>query len=186
VSGTPQIELRDIAETDARAYLELLLRNRAFLRPFEPARSDSWFSLESVSADLARAVEDRRSDRGYAFGIWERDTNAIVGRVALSTVVRGAWQNANLGYFVDQARNARGYATFAVREALAFAFGWADLHRVQAAAMPRNAGSIRVLEKNGFRQEGMALEYLQIDGRWEDHLIHAITRDEWSRRTIGR
>ena len=186
MSETPPIELRDIAETDARAYRELLLRNRAFLRSFEPARPDSWFSLESVSAELARAVEDRRSDRGYTFGIWELETEAVVGRVALSTVVRGAWQNANLGYFVDQERNGRGYATFAVREALAFAFGWADLHRVQAAAMPRNAGSIRVLEKNGFRQEGLALEYLQIDGRWEDHLIHAITRDEWHPRTIGR
>jgi len=174
------IEIRELTEDDAAAYLDLVLRNRRFLQPFEPRRAESWFSLEGVRAELARSVEDRRMDWAFAFGIWERDTAELVGRVALSTVVRGAWQNANLGYFVAQDRGGRGYATLAVREALAFGFGWVELHRVQAAAMPRNLRSIRVLEKNGFRREGMAKDYLRIDGKWEDHLIYAITVEEWA------
>jgi ribosomal-protein-alanine N-acetyltransferase len=93
--------------------------------------------------------------------------------------VRGAWQNATLGYFVGEAWGGRGYASEAVRQAVEFAFNRIGLHRVQAAVMPRNVRSIRVVEKNGFRLEGMAERYLQIDGRWEDHLIYSITSDEW-------
>ena len=180
MSPEPPIELRDICEADATAYLALLLRNRPFLQPFEPLRSDSWFTADGVRTELARAAEDRRLDWAYPFGIWERSSGALVGRVALSTVVRGAWQNANVGYFVDERSNGRGYGTWAVREALAFAFGWADLHRVQAAVMPRNVRSIRVLEKNGFWQEGLARNYLRINGSWEDHLIFAVNAEEWA------
>ncbi len=60
-----------------------------------------------------------------------------------------------------------------------FAFLEAQLHRVQAAIMPHNVASIRVVEKNGFRPEGLAERYLEIDGRWEDHLIYALTREDW-------
>jgi ribosomal-protein-alanine N-acetyltransferase len=98
-------------------------------------------------------------------------------------VVRGAWQNANIGYFLDEARGGLGYATWAVREALAFAFGWANLHRVQAAIMPRNVRSIRVAEKTGFHKEGLAQRYLRINSVWEDHRIYAITSEEWP---VGR
>jgi [ribosomal protein S5]-alanine N-acetyltransferase len=107
-----------------------------------------------------------------------------VGRVSLSTVVRGAWQNANIGYFVDRERGGRGFATWAVRETLAFAFRWANLHRVQAAVMPRNVRSIKVVEKNGFNPEGLATRYLKIAGSWEDHQIHAITAEEWAERPM--
>jgi [ribosomal protein S5]-alanine N-acetyltransferase len=182
MSSELPIELREISAKDARAFHGLLVRNREFLKPWEPRRSESWFSLDGVSAELARAVEDRRLDWGYAFGIWERETGALVGRVSLSTVVRGAWQNANIGYFVDQDRGGRGYATIAVREALAFAFGLINLHRVQAAVMPRNVRSIRVVEKNGLRSEGLAVRYLKIAGTWEDHQIYAISAEEWSER----
>jgi ribosomal-protein-alanine N-acetyltransferase len=72
-------------------------------------------------------------------------------------------------------------ATQAVGMALRFAFGEAGLQRVQAAVMPRNAASIRVLEKNGFRREGFASRYLMINGVWEDHLVLAVTREEWPR-----
>ncbi len=127
---------------------------------------------------MQRATVDRDADAMYAFGIWEQGTEALVGRVALANIVRGAWQNATLGYFVGEAWGGRGYATEAVRQAVGFAFGEAGLHRIQAAVMPRNVRSIRVMEKNGFRLEGMAQRYLQIDGVWEDHLIYALTSDE--------
>jgi len=93
--------------------------------------------------------------------------------------VRAAWQNCTIGYFVDQSRNGRGYATEAVGLASGFAFGEGGLHRVQAAVMPRNAASIRVVEKNGYRFEGLARRYLQINGLWEDHNIYAMTAEEW-------
>jgi ribosomal-protein-alanine N-acetyltransferase len=104
----------------------------------------------------------------------------MVGTITLSMVVRAAWQNAMLGYWVARASGGRGYATAAAGQAVAFALGERELglHRVQAAVMPRNAASIRVLEKNGFRREGLAERYLRIAGRWEDHLLFALTAEE--------
>ncbi len=76
-------------------------------------------------------------------------------------------------------RQGQGLMTEGIRLALGFAFGAAGLHRVQAAIMPRNQASLRVVEKVGFRREGFAQRYLQIAGKWEDHLLFAITQEEW-------
>ena len=95
----------------------------------------------------------------------------------LNAVVRGVFQNAYLGYAVAEAANGRGYATQAVREATRIGFGELGLHRIQAAVIPRNAGSVRVLEKAGFRREGFAERYLLINGTWEDHILFAVTND---------
>ncbi len=153
------------------------MANREFLRPFEPSRPDWFFTLPGIRGELERADTDRAGDAMYAFGIWEGAAATLVGRIALSNIVRGAWQNATLGYFVGEAWGGRGYATEAVRQTVAFAFDRAGLHRVQAAVMPRNIRSIRVVEKNGFALEGLAKRYLQIDGKWEDHLIYSVTSD---------
>jgi [ribosomal protein S5]-alanine N-acetyltransferase len=172
------VVIRPTSLEDAPAFLEVLVANRDFLRPFEPVRPDWFFTLPGVRSELERADSDREADAMYAFGIWEQATGTLVGRVALSNVVRGAWQNATLGYFVGETWGGRGYATEAVRQTVVFAFDQARLHRVQAAVMPRNVRSIRVVEKNGFRLEGLAERYLQIDGRWEDHLIYSVTSDD--------
>lgn len=115
----------------------------------------------------------------YAFGVFLKESDELIGRVALSNVSRGAWQNATLGYYIDEAHNGHGYATEAVRLALQFAFGPAGLHRVQAAVLPRNVASRRVLEKAGFSREGRSTKYLQINGVWEDHETFAITLEDW-------
>jgi ribosomal-protein-alanine N-acetyltransferase len=108
-----------------------------------------------------------------------KSNDELVGRVALSNVSRGAWQNATLGYYIDEAHNHRGYATDAVRLALRFAFASAGLHRVQAAVLSRNVASRRVLEKAGFTREGRSTKYLQINGVWEDHEMFAVTAEDW-------
>jgi ribosomal-protein-alanine N-acetyltransferase len=114
------------------------------------------------------------------------DDARVLGRIALGGVLRGAFQNAYLGYWVDQDLQARGLATEAVRATTAFAFASIGLHRVQAAVMPSNVGSLRVLEKVGYRREGFAERYLCIAGRWEDHLLYAVTAEEWTNgRSVG-
>jgi ribosomal-protein-alanine N-acetyltransferase len=173
------IALRRLVADDAAALLELRLRNREFFAPFEPVRDPSFFTLPGQA--LALADEAGRWERGdaYGFGITERDDDAVLlGWVILSNVVRGAWQNATIGYAVDEAANGRGVATEAVGLAVGFAFEYADLHRVQAAVLPRNVRSTRVLAKNGFRREGRSRYYLQIAGVWADHDIYAITRED--------
>jgi ribosomal-protein-alanine N-acetyltransferase len=171
--------LRELTPDDADALLDLRLRNQEFLRPLEPIRPKDIFTLQGQAEDIEASIRERRAAIGYVFGIFEGQGGDLVGRIGVRNVVRGAWQNATLGYYVDEGHGGRGYCTEAVRLATAFAFGAGGLHRVQAAIMPRNAASIRVVQKNGYRLEGRAERYLQINGVWEDHDIFAITREEW-------
>jgi [ribosomal protein S5]-alanine N-acetyltransferase len=173
------VTITPVGASYAPALLDLQLRNRSFLAPFDPARPEAFYTLQGQRESALIAEADREAGRGYAFVIVEAGSGELAGRIGLSNVVRGAWQNATLGYFVDRARNGRGYASGAVGLALAFAFGSADLHRVQAAVMPGNPASARVLEKNGFRKEGFSPRYLHIAGAWEDHDVFAITKEEW-------
>ena len=160
--------------------LELRTRNRGFFGPFEPSSVVVPTTLKAQLERFAAELADWNEGRGYVFGIFRGDDGALAGRIAFSHVSRAAWQNAVLGYFVDEEQNGRGYATEAARLAVRFAFEHAGLHRVQAGVMPRNERSVRVLTKAGFRQEGVALRYLEIGGVWEDHIIFAITREEWN------
>jgi ribosomal-protein-alanine N-acetyltransferase len=176
--GGDLVVLRELTIDDADALLEMRRRNQEFLRPLEPLRPNGFLSPASQRADLEWALRQRQAGLSYAFGIFEADTGALCGRIALSNIVRAAWQNCTVGYYVDEARNGRGYATEAVRLVTRFALGPAGLHRVQAGVMPRNTASIRVVEKNGFRFEGLARNYLQINGVWEDHNIYARTIED--------
>jgi ribosomal-protein-alanine N-acetyltransferase len=156
--------------------LELLVRNREFLDPWEPVRPDTFFTLETQKRGLARF---REAEDFADFGIFLTEGDELVGRVQLSGISPPPFANAYLGYFVSECHNGRGYATDGVRLAVDAALGELALHRVQAAVIPRNLASIRVLEKAGFRKEGLALRYLQVAGVWEDHLLYAVTAEEW-------
>ena len=170
------VALRPPALSDAAELLELRSRNRAHLEPWEPERPLGYYSVEGQRALLESALAAREAGRAFPFLV--EHEGRIVGGVNLNEVVRGAFQNAYLGYWVDGACAGRGVATEAVRQAVAFAFGAGRLHRVQAAVIPRNAASLRVLEKCGFREEGLARRYLRIAGRWEDHRIFALTAED--------
>ncbi|TVY06735.1 GNAT family N-acetyltransferase [Paenibacillus cremeus] len=176
---TERIYIRSLTQSDADAMQALRERNRAFLEPFEPIQSDESFTLGAVRQTIEQYITDQANDLSYSFGIFLRDTDALIGRIRLSNVFRGPWQNANLGYFLAEEANGKGYTTEAVGLVLRFAFEEAHLHRVQAGIMPRNLGSIRVAEKNGMRPEGLAKRYLKINGVWEDHVIYAMTTEEW-------
>jgi ribosomal-protein-alanine N-acetyltransferase len=169
--------IRDLRPEDADEMLELRVRNRSFFTPFEPILPPEHFTR---GAQLDAIVHGNRAwddDREYTFGI-ALPSGELAGRIRLSVVVRGPWQNANMGYYVSLESNGRGICTEAVGLTVRFAFERLGLHRVQAAVMPRNTASIRVLEKNGFRREGSAPRYLRINGVWEDHAIFARTMED--------
>jgi ribosomal-protein-alanine N-acetyltransferase len=108
----------------------------------------------------------------------KEDPSRFIGKIALNGVMRGAMHGAYLGYWMDVDHQNGGLCTEGIRAVMDFAFGPAALHRLQAAIMPRNARSLRVIEKLGFRKEGYAERYLQIAGRWEDHILFARTSEE--------
>ena len=172
--------IRPFGPGDVDALLEVRKHNREFMEPWEPDRDPSFYTRAAQARELALDEEAWARGTGFAFAVLDAaDGDRLVGRVALSNVVRGAWQNATLGYWVDERANGRGHATTGVRLALGFAFEHAGLHRVQPAIMPRNVRSRRVVEKCGFRHEGVALRYLKINGVWEDHDLYAMTTEDW-------
>lgn len=178
--------IRPFGRADLDDLLALRLANREFMAPFEADREDAFFTRAAQSREITLDAEAWSTGTGYAFAVLAQagradaeDHDRLIGRIALSNVVRGPWQNCTLGYWIDEASNRRGHATAAVRLACRFAFEHAGLHRVQPAIMPRNRRSARVVEKVGFRHEGVARRYLRIAGVWEDHDLYALTREEW-------
>lgn len=142
-------------------------------------------SLTSLSKVILRHRAEWK--RGQSFALYLTTAGErVVGRVTLGHLVRGVFQNAYLGYEVDAEWVGQGLATEAVGATLDFAFGLLGLHRVQAAILPRNIRSLRVVAKLGFRREGLARDYLRIAGQWEDHELYALVSDEWhSRRGVA-
>lgn len=176
-----RLALRPPRASDATALRRLLVANAEHLRPWSPAPAAGTdpLSLIELTRGLLRQRREWREDRTYAFVASTReDPSLLLGRVTLSHVVRSAFQNAYLGYWLDARWQARGLMTEAVARVVRFAFNELGLHRVQAAVLPENKASRRVLAKVGFREEGLALRYLQIAGQWQDHLLFARTNDE--------
>lgn len=157
--------IRPLRAEDAEELAALYCANREFLAPFEPTRPDAFFTLEG---QLER-LEMQLAAEAHPFAIL--DGSAIAGTISVSNVVHGAFRSANLGYFVDRARNGRGLATGAVGDMLDVAFGELALHRLEAGTLLDNTGSQRVLEKNGFDRIGIARRYLFIGGDWRDHVL---------------
>ncbi|MFQ8831961.1 MAG: GNAT family N-acetyltransferase [Ruthenibacterium lactatiformans] len=129
-------------------------------------------------AGACRRCAARGARHGRALYLALKDVpGRVIGSVALNNIVRGAFQSCFLGYKLDGALCGRGYMTQAVEACTRFAFGPAALHRVEANVLPRNTASLRVLEKCGYRPEGLARRYLRINGAWEDH-IHMVRLNE--------
>jgi ribosomal-protein-alanine N-acetyltransferase len=172
---TAEVVLRELAQGDAAELLALRRRNREYFRLTEPLRDEDWFTLERQRREIEAEAVSRASGSGLSFGVFAGV--ALVGRVALTGIARGAFCNAYLGYGIDQAHAGRGIGTAAVAQAVDIAWA-AGLHRVQAAVSPENAGSQRVLEKVGFRREGLAKRYLRLAGHWTDQELWAITTED--------
>ena len=180
--ATERLVLRPPRTNDVSEMRRALRSNAMHLRPWSvaPAPGEDPASLASVSRAILQHRREWKRGQTFVLVISPReDDRRVIGRIALGGVLRGAFQNAYLGYWIDQHHQGRGLMTEAVRAATSFAFGAARLHRIQAAVMPQNNTSMRVLEKVGYRKEGVAARYLCIAGRWEDHLLFALTAEEW-------
>lgn len=183
---TSRLVMRPLRPTDIPALYRALRRNADHLRPVSPAPlpEDRRVTLALATREVERWRTLWRRRDTYALYMYPQGESSgastrIIGRVSINRVTRGAFQNAYLGYFIDKDEQGKGLMTEAVRCATAFAFGPMGLHRLQAAIMPRNEPSLRVAARCGFRREGLAERYLQIAGTWEDHVIFAMTREEW-------
>jgi ribosomal-protein-alanine N-acetyltransferase len=177
-----RVVLRAPRATDIAELRGLLIRNAEHLRPWSPSPPPGTnpAGFTELGRSIARHRRDWKAGSGYVFVMQLRvPREPIVGRIALTSVTRGPFQSAQLGYWVDAGHIRRGLMSEAVDLTLGFAFERLGLHRLQAAVMPTNHASRAILQKRGFREEGYAERYLRIAGKWEDHVLYGLTLEEW-------
>ena len=167
------VVLRTPQMTDYNDWAALRERSREFLTPWEPTWPADDLSRSAFRRRIRRYAEDQRSDLAYAFFIFRKSDNVLVGGLTLANIRRGCAQAGSLGYWMGAAYARQGHMTAAVNALLPFAFDTLKLHRVEAACIPANLASVRLLEKTGFKREGFARQYLCINGIWQDHLLYA-------------
>jgi ribosomal-protein-alanine N-acetyltransferase len=165
-------QLSDYAE-----WARLRELSRDFLTPWEPTWPPDDLTRGAFRRRLRRYAEDQRLDLSYPFFLFAKNSDALIGGLTIANVRRGVAQSASLGYWVGLPYVRRGFMTAAVRALIPFAFGTLRLHRLEAACIPTNAASVRLLEKTGFAREGYAREYLCINAQWQDHLLYARLKD---------
>jgi ribosomal-protein-alanine N-acetyltransferase len=172
------VYLRPPGMQDYAAWAELRALSRQHLTPWEPEWARDELTRSSFRRRLRAAQREARDDLGYSYLIFADMPLRLVGGLNISNLRRGIAQTASIGYWIGAPYAGRGLMTDAVRAVAPFAFNHLRLHRLEAACLPNNAASRRVLEKAGFRLEGLARQFLKIDGRWQDHNLYALLPDD--------
>jgi ribosomal-protein-alanine N-acetyltransferase len=171
------VSLRTPQMTDFAEWAALREASREFLVPWEPTWPADDLTRGAFRRRLRRYAEDLRADQGYSFLIFRAKDDVLVGGLTLANIRRGVAQAGSVGYWMGLPHVRQGYMTAALRAVIPFAFTTLRLHRIEAACIPTNAGSIRLLESTGFVREGYARQYLCINGVWQDHLLFARLQD---------
>lgn len=170
--------LRPPEMADFQRWAELRGRSRAFLQPWEPSWPEDDLTRAAFRRRIARYRDEMRQDANYPFLFEVRATGLLLGGLTLANIRRRAAMSASLGYWMGAEHAGRGLMSLAVPALCGFGFRRLDLERIEAACLPENAASIRVLEKAGFRREGFARGYLSIAGARRDHLLFALLRSD--------
>jgi len=172
------VYLRYPRVTDYLQWAKLRGESRAFLEPWEPVWARDELTRGAFRRRLRRYQKESRQDSAYGFFVFRDEDDALLGGCTLSNVRRGVTQCCALGYWIGERFAQQGYMFDAVRALIPFIFSTLGLHRIEAACLPSNEPSKNLLSKCGFRQEGLAKDYLQINGDWRDHVLFALLENE--------
>jgi [ribosomal protein S5]-alanine N-acetyltransferase len=173
------VELHPLRRGDADEWSRLRRANEDWLSPWEPSSPVPWSDRHTPATYRAmRRAVARRARLGTSVPLAVRVEGRLAGQVTLDNIVRGAMRGGHLGYWIDRRVAGQGMASLAVALVCDHAFGAVGLHRVQADIRPENLPSQRLVERLGFRQEGLLRRYLDIDGDWRDHLAYALLADD--------
>ena len=183
---TERLSLRLPTHSDFRAWVALRDGSRDFLTPWDPVWAEDALSRKSFTNRVYWAARAEAAGTAVPLFLIRRRDSALVGAVTLDNIRRGPAQAGTLGYWVGQPFARQGYMREALLAVVHFAFTDLDLSRLEAGCLPENAASRGVLEKVGFKYEGVAQSYLQINGRWRNHVLYANLRaDRRGRTDVG-
>jgi ribosomal-protein-alanine N-acetyltransferase len=166
-----EVYLRPPRAADYGPWSDLRRRSRDFLQPWEPAWPVDDLSRPAFRRRLMAYQRDMDLGGGYSFFVFRREDHELVGGITLSNIRRGVAQMGTVGYWAGQSHTRKGYTLSAALALTTFAFGRLGLHRLEAACLPENEPSRRLLLRAGYELEGRASAYLKINGDWRDHLL---------------
>lgn len=173
-----RVLLRAPTLADFPQWAKLREDSRSFLAPWEPVWPADDLTRLAFRRRIRRYQREIRNGTGYPMFVLSPDGETLLGGLTLSQVQRGVAQSAVLGYWMGMPFAGKGFMSAAVRALIVFSFDTLHLNRIEAACLPHNTASIRLLERVGFRREGYARRFLCIDGRWQDHLLYGLVRDD--------
>lgn len=170
-----RIVLKIFTPDDSEKLLNFYIRNREYLKPFDPLRKEEFFTLEAQRKDLENSFNDYLNGKSYNFGIFK--DGSLIGKIRISSIVYGVFHNAFIGYSIDESQQRKGYMKEAVRLITDFCFNEIDIHRIEASTLVDNIASQKVLSGTGFNTIGLCPKYLFINGEWRDHYIFYKLKD---------
>lgn len=176
---TERLLLKVLDGSDASLVLNYFIRNKDFLEEWEAVRPEDFYRLENHEKQLTKDFEDIEQGNSLRLWIFKKDDESrVIGSIGFSNIVRGIFKSCHLGYKLDKDEINKGYITEALKKGIDVMFNEYKLHRIEANIMPKNKRSLRVTEKLGFYNEGLAYKYLKINGKWEDHIHMVILNDQ--------
>jgi len=181
-----RLTLRPPLHSDYTPWSTLRRESRAFLTPWEPSWSDDHLSRKAFTNRVYWASRSISGGTAVPLFLIRRQDQALVGAITLDNIRRGPAQAGTLGYWVGEPYARHGYMSEAIASVVHHAFEKLGLSRLEAACLPENSASRGLLERSGFKYEGVAQSYLQINGRWRTHVLYASLRmDRRGRTDVG-
>ncbi|WP_274425058.1 GNAT family N-acetyltransferase [Chelativorans sp. YIM 93263] len=177
-----EVHLRMPLSKDHAEWATLRAESRAFLEPWEPRWASDELSRHAYRLRLKRYYSEYDQGSGAAFFIFERAGGRLAGGISISNIRRGVAQSAHIGYWMGERFAGQGLMREALHLVIHFSFGELALHRLEAACIPNNERSMRLLEKAGFQREGLLRSYLRINGSWQDHCLYSLIAGEYQRQ----
>lgn len=173
-----RVWLRMPRSRDHAEWAALRAQSRAFLEPWEPRWAPDELSRHAFRQRLKRYYGELDQGAGASFFVFEKESERLAGGISLSNIRRGVAQSAHIGYWMGERFAGQGLMFEALQLVIHFSFGQLKLHRLEAACIPSNTRSMRLLEKAGFQREGLLRSYLRINGLWQDHCLYALIAGE--------
>ena len=182
---TERMTLRPPEHGDFRAWSSLRRDSRDFLTPWEPTWADDHLSRKSFTNRVYWAQRSISQGTAVPLFLIRREDATLLGAITLDNIRRGPAQAGTTGYWVGQAHAREGYMREAIKALVHYAFTTLDLSRIEAGCLPENLPSRRLLEQCGYKYEGVAQSYLQLNGRWRNHVLYANLRSDRRGRTTA-
>lgn len=177
---TKRLQLIPPSSNYAKAIVDYYDRNQEHLKQFEPLRSDKFYTIDFWDQRIKEILSLMANDQQVSFLITpDSDSSRVIGIINFTSTIRGVFQACYLGYSLDKEWEGQGIMTESLRSAIAYMFKDKNYHRIMANCMAGNIRSLNLLDRFGFIREGVAKDYLYINGQWEDHIMTALINDSW-------